>query len=230
MIEKSHSEQAREAEFVAFRAGGLEFCINIMTVREIRGWTPATAIPRAPSYIRGVINLRGVVLPIVDLGVRLGLPAVEPTARHVIIVAQVGERAAGLLVDSVSDTIIENVNSGIDQVFTSSDYTLAANVEHLTATSAAGLALTGNSLDNSIIGGAGADTLTAGGGNDTLIGGQGNDVYNIVLSTMVLTENFFILSFLHDVFIAGAEASSIWVYPRGSRRIVIFQLLPVPML
>ncbi|WP_374333183.1 chemotaxis protein CheW, partial [Aestuariivirga sp.] len=80
------AEAARAAEFVAFRAGGLEFCINIMSVREIRGWTPATAIPRAPGYIRGVINLRGVVLPIVDLGVRLGLPGTEPTARHVIIV------------------------------------------------------------------------------------------------------------------------------------------------
>jgi purine-binding chemotaxis protein CheW len=105
MIEKSLNPQSREAEFVAFRAGSLEFCINIMSVREIRGWTPATAIPRAPSYIRGVINLRGVVLPIVDLGVRLGLPVTEPTARHVIIVAQVGERAAGLLVDSVSDIL-----------------------------------------------------------------------------------------------------------------------------
>src|SRR6478736_3451685 len=109
MIEKSATDPAREAEFVAFRAGSLEFCINIMSVREIRGWTPATAIPRAPSYIRGVINLRGVVLPIVDLGVRLGLPGTEPTARHVIIVAQVGERAAGLLVDSVSDITMDNV-------------------------------------------------------------------------------------------------------------------------
>ncbi|MFO1131492.1 MAG: chemotaxis protein CheW [Hyphomicrobiales bacterium] len=99
------AEAARAAEFVAFRAGGLEFCINIMSVREIRGWTPATAIPRAPGYIRGVINLRGVVLPIVDLGVRLGLPGTEPTARHVIIVAQVGDKAAGLLVDSVSDIL-----------------------------------------------------------------------------------------------------------------------------
>jgi purine-binding chemotaxis protein CheW len=105
MIEKSLQESTREAEFVAFRAGGLEFCINIMSVREIRGWTPATAIPRAPSYVRGVINLRGVVLPIVDLGARLGLPGTDPTARHVIIVAQVGERAAGLLVDSVSDIL-----------------------------------------------------------------------------------------------------------------------------
>lgn len=109
MTEKSPHELARDAEFVAFRAGGLEFCINIMSVREIRGWAPATAIPRAPSYIRGVINLRGVVLPIVDLGVRLGLPGTEPTARHVIIVAQAAERAAGLLVDSVSDILsVEN--------------------------------------------------------------------------------------------------------------------------
>jgi len=105
MIEKFPHDLAREAEFVAFRSRGLEFCINIMSVREIRGWTPATAIPRAPGYVRGVINLRGVVLPIVDLGVRLGLPGTEPTARHVIIVAQVGDRAAGLLVDSVSDIL-----------------------------------------------------------------------------------------------------------------------------
>ena len=105
MSDKIVQEHSREAEFVAFRAGGLEFCINIMSVREIRGWTPATVIPRAPLFIRGVINLRGVVLPIVDLGVRLGLPGIEPTARHVIIVTQVGEKAAGLLVDSVSDIL-----------------------------------------------------------------------------------------------------------------------------
>lgn len=105
MTEKSPGDPSRQAEFVAFRAGRLEFCINIMSVREIRGWAPATAIPRSPTYIRGVINLRGIVLPIVDLSMRLGLPATEPTARHVIIVAQVGDRAAGLLVDSVSDIL-----------------------------------------------------------------------------------------------------------------------------
>jgi chemotaxis signal transduction protein len=67
MIEKSLQDSTREAEFVAFRAGGLEFCINIMSVREIRGWTPATAIPRAPSYngtmklddaVRGLVNFK----------------------------------------------------------------------------------------------------------------------------------------------------------------------------
>jgi purine-binding chemotaxis protein CheW len=76
-----------------------------MNVREIRGWTPATPLPRSPSYMKGVINLRGTVLPIVDLGARFGLTTSEPTARHVIMVAHIGGRTVGLLVDAVSDII-----------------------------------------------------------------------------------------------------------------------------
>uniref|UniRef100_UPI0028114691 chemotaxis protein CheW n=1 Tax=Phenylobacterium sp. TaxID=1871053 RepID=UPI0028114691 len=76
-------------ELISFRIGAQEFCVDIMDVREIRGWTPATAIPQAPAFVRGVINLRGAVLPILDLGARLGLGAADPTARHVIIVTQV---------------------------------------------------------------------------------------------------------------------------------------------
>jgi purine-binding chemotaxis protein CheW len=92
-------------ELIAFRVGRQEFCINVMMVREIRGWTVATALPRAPRYIRGVINLRGSVLPIVDLAVRLGLPSSEPTARNVIIVVQIAQQQIGLLVDAVSDIL-----------------------------------------------------------------------------------------------------------------------------
>jgi len=92
-------------ELISFRIGAQEFCVDIMSVREIRGWTPATALPRAPSFVRGVINLRGAVLPIIDLGARLGLPAADPTARHVIIVAQVENQVLGLLVDAVSDIL-----------------------------------------------------------------------------------------------------------------------------
>lgn len=105
MSENMKSENGKEQELVAFRVGSQEFCVDIMSVREIRGWTPATAIPHAPKFVRGVINLRGAVLPIVDLAARLGLPMVEPTARHVIIVSQVGDRIAGLLVDAVSDIL-----------------------------------------------------------------------------------------------------------------------------
>ena len=92
-------------ELIAFRISDQEFCVNIMSVREIRGWTPATPMPHAPSYVRGVINLRGVVLPIVDMSLRLGMKPVEPTVRHVIIVAQVGPKVVGLLVDAVSDIL-----------------------------------------------------------------------------------------------------------------------------
>ncbi len=62
-------------------------------------------MPRAPGFVRGVINLRGVVLPIIDLADRLGFAPAEPTPRHVIIVAQTGRQMVGLLVDAVSDII-----------------------------------------------------------------------------------------------------------------------------
>jgi purine-binding chemotaxis protein CheW len=97
--------RAGAREYITFRIGSQYYCIDIMSVREIRGWTPATTLPRAPGYVRGVINLRGVVLPIIDLADRLGFAATEPTARHVIIVAQTGKQIVGLLVDAVSDII-----------------------------------------------------------------------------------------------------------------------------
>ena len=98
-------------ELIAFRVGKQELSINIMSVREIRGWTSATMLPKAPRYIRGVINLRGAVLPIIDFAVRLGLPATEPTARNVIIVVQNHQKQIGLLVDAVSDILTLNSNT-----------------------------------------------------------------------------------------------------------------------
>lgn len=92
-------------ELIAFRIGDQEFCVNIMSVREIRGWTPATPMPHSPHYVLGIINLRGAVLPIIDMSFRLGMKPAEPTVRHVIIVAQVGPKAVGLLVDAVSDIL-----------------------------------------------------------------------------------------------------------------------------
>lgn len=103
MSEANLAEGRRE--LIAFRVGEQEFCVDIMQVREIRGWSPATPMPHTPSYVRGVLNLRGAVLPVVDLGARLGLGAAEPTARHVVIVARVGEQTVGLLVDAVSDIL-----------------------------------------------------------------------------------------------------------------------------
>lgn len=92
-------------ELIAFAVGKQEFCIDVMSVREIRGWTPATVLPHSQPFVRGVINLRGAVLPIMDLAVRLGFPPTEAMGRHVIIVAQVGNQVIGLLVDAVSDIL-----------------------------------------------------------------------------------------------------------------------------
>lgn len=92
-------------ELIAFRVGDQEFCVNVMAVREIRGWTPVTPLPHSPPYVMGVINLRGAVLPIMDLSHRLGIRTAQPTARHVIIVTQVKKKIVGLLVDAVSDIL-----------------------------------------------------------------------------------------------------------------------------
>lgn len=99
------SQNTSELELLSFRLAEEEYSVDIMSVREIRGWTRATPLPHAPAYVRGVINLRGTVLPVVDLSVRLGMAPVEGDARNVIIVVQVGSQTAGLLVDAVSDIL-----------------------------------------------------------------------------------------------------------------------------
>ena len=103
---KEAADSAREgSELISFRIGEQEFCVDIMAVREIRGWTPATPVPHSPQFVRGVINLRGAVLPVIDLADRLGLGVAVESARHVIIVVQIGARIVGLLVDAVCDIL-----------------------------------------------------------------------------------------------------------------------------
>lgn len=111
MISKSDAGNGSASEFIAFRIGVQECCIDIMSVREIRGWTPATALPHAPSYVRGVINLRGSVLPIIDLSERLGFLPTETSARQVIIVVQIRAQIIGLLVDAVSDILSQSTDA-----------------------------------------------------------------------------------------------------------------------
>lgn len=96
---------ATEIELLAFRLGEQEYCVDIMSVREIRGWSKATPLPFSPGHVKGVINLRGTVLPVVDLAVRLGMPPIEGNERNVIIVVSVHGQTAGLLVDAVSDIL-----------------------------------------------------------------------------------------------------------------------------
>lgn len=112
MSESGKAGTSKGSELIAFNIGAQEFCVGTTSVREIRGWTRTTALPHAPAFVLGVVNLRGVVLPIVDLALQLGFPPTEPTARHAIIVVECGNQVVGLLVDGVSDIF----TAGEDQI------------------------------------------------------------------------------------------------------------------
>jgi len=105
MTEPEPTGETNSTDLIAFRIADQDFCFNIMSVREIRGWTPATVIPHAPEYVCGVINLRGTVVPILNLALRLGLDVTDPTPRSVVIISRIHDQTVGLLVDAVSDIL-----------------------------------------------------------------------------------------------------------------------------
>ena len=92
-------------QLITFEIGDRRLGIDIMAVREIRAWSPATPLPNVPSHVRGVVNLRGVVLPVLDLRLRLGWGTTDPSARHVIIVVRIADQLQGIIVDAVSDIV-----------------------------------------------------------------------------------------------------------------------------
>lgn len=109
--QSSIESSAQEVELLSFYVGNHEYSVDIMSVREIRGWTKTTSLPHSPSYVQGVINLRGTVLPVVDLALRLGLEAKEPDERNVVVVVDLEGRTLGLRVDAVSDILSISLNA-----------------------------------------------------------------------------------------------------------------------
>ena len=108
--EVARHEAARAAasaggEFLTFRLGAEEYGIDILKVQEIRSYEQPTRIANAPAFIKGVVNLRGVIVPIVDLRVKLGCESVEYNSFTVVIVLNVRGRVVGAVVDSVSDVL-----------------------------------------------------------------------------------------------------------------------------
>ncbi|AYV44911.1 chemotaxis protein CheW [Caulobacter flavus] len=93
-------------QVLSFEVGAQTYCVPVGTVREIRGVTPPTPLPDAPPHVRGVINLRGQVMPVIDLSARLGKGPAQDGPRQVIIVVENGRDVAGLLVDAVCDSFI----------------------------------------------------------------------------------------------------------------------------
>ena len=96
---------AEGGEFLTFRLGGEEYGIDILRVQEIRSYEQPTRIANAPHFIKGVVNLRGVIVPIIDLRLKLGCESAEYNAFTVVIVLNVKGRVVGAVVDSVSDVL-----------------------------------------------------------------------------------------------------------------------------
>ena len=108
LVETTHASGAASAEgrqIVTFNVDDRVFGIDVGVVREIKGWQEATPLPHAAPYVRGVINLRGLILAVYDLRARLGGGLTSATPKHVNLVVDVADRTAGLLVDAVSDIV-----------------------------------------------------------------------------------------------------------------------------
>jgi len=92
-------------QLISFAIGDDQYGVDIMAVREIKGWTAITPLPRQPEYVRGVLNLRGVIVPIVDLRCRFGQGLTEATPMHIVIIVQIAAKPVGLLADRVLDIV-----------------------------------------------------------------------------------------------------------------------------
>jgi purine-binding chemotaxis protein CheW len=92
-------------EYLSFKLGSEEYGIDILRVQEIRGYEPPTRIANTQHFIKGVVNLRGVIVPIVDMRLRFGLPDVQYNSFTVVIILNIGHRTVGMVVDSVSDVL-----------------------------------------------------------------------------------------------------------------------------
>ncbi|GGD59873.1 MULTISPECIES: chemotaxis protein CheW [Caballeronia] len=99
-----HAEAAGQ-EFLVFTLGAEEYGIDILKVQEIRGYDSVTRIANAPAFIKGVINLRGIIVPIVDMRIKFNLGRVEYDNQTVVIILNVAHRVVGMVVDGVSDVL-----------------------------------------------------------------------------------------------------------------------------
>lgn len=106
-------------DIIAFKLHDRDFCLETKSIREIRGWGKSTPVPHSPREVMGVMDLRGTVIPIVDLAIKLGMEPVGSSERSAIVVTEVSSGILGLVVDGVSDLLtvarqlVQPVPSGV---------------------------------------------------------------------------------------------------------------------
>lgn len=101
----THDQNVPGREFLTFRLGGEEYGVDILKVQEIRGYETATRLAGSPDYIKGVINLRGVIVPVVDMRIKFGLACADYDQFTVVIILSLSNRVVGMVVDGVSDVL-----------------------------------------------------------------------------------------------------------------------------
>ncbi|MEM6050268.1 chemotaxis protein CheW [Erwinia sp. P7711] len=121
-------------EFLVFTLGDEEYGIDILKVQEIRGYDQVTRIANTPSFIKGVTNLRGVIVPIIDLRLKFAQPDVEYNENTVVIVLNLVQRVVGIVVDGVSDVL----SLTTDQIRPSPEFAVTMSTEYLTGLGALG--------------------------------------------------------------------------------------------
>lgn len=121
-------------EFLVFTLGDEEYGIDILKVQEIRGYDQVTRIANTPDFIKGVTNLRGVIVPIVDLRVKFSQQDVEYNDNTVVIVLNLGQRVVGIVVDGVSDVL----SLASDQIRPAPEFAVTLSTEYLTGLGALG--------------------------------------------------------------------------------------------
>lgn len=120
-------ERPDAQQYLTFRLANEEYAVGILAVQEIRGWSPVTAIPHSPRWLLGVINLRGLVVPIVDLRLKFELERADYNEFTVVILLNVGVRVVGIVVDAVSDVI----TLAADQIRPAPSLGRDANTDHI---------------------------------------------------------------------------------------------------
>ncbi|MGM0585316.1 MAG: chemotaxis protein CheW [Pseudomonadota bacterium] len=103
--EAAAAAPAAYKQYVTFLVGDRAYGVDIVLVREIKQWSPTTALPNQPHYMRGVLNLRGTIVPVHDLRARFSGELTEATETHVVVIVWIGDQTVGVLVDAVSDII-----------------------------------------------------------------------------------------------------------------------------
>jgi purine-binding chemotaxis protein CheW len=121
----------KEGKYLTFSLAGEEYGIGILKIKEIIGMLPITSVPQTPEYIKGVINLRGKVVPVMDLRVRFGITAIEYTDRTCIIVVELAGQDVTVTVGIVVDSVSEVINIKVDEIQETPNFGIELDTDYI---------------------------------------------------------------------------------------------------